>query len=496
MADIKISGPDGSNFSFPEGTSSDVIKGAMKRHYGGPKKETLGPQEPMFDPASGAALGYTQPSVKPTEMPYGEQVGKALEATGEIYKAVPRGLAKGVLGGPGAVEEFLAYSVPEYLGAKKSKERPTFFPTPENIGGMMESVGLGRTPEQYKAFETAGELVGGLKGYGGEVGKKAAKTSLSVKEAAAGTMPARAIEKTFGKASTSGEVGEKLEKSIVGKLKDYLEKRSKDFEGVKNAYYDAGSKFEGNILNDYKNSLVEIWAKRGRALSPDERALIDRQISRLSDIPVEMGKKKGAAVPPSFEAIEKERRFLSDVAQGLEVKGAEAIPAKFAQELSGLLEKTISNYIPKEFENFNKTYQTLSAPVNRYNTALGKQVTARADDFLPEISKIDAAEIPAKFFKSKRTVDDLKALVGDEKLVQQSARQHLANDLEGLKTSEQIQKYLRDNREWLQEFPDLQAEIVRLATGIRGGERIKTLGKISGAAAIGAGTLGGLKSLF
>jgi len=495
MADIKISGPDGSSFSFPEGTNSDVIKGAMKKHYGGPKREPVGPQEPMYDPASGAAIGYTQPSVKPTTMPYGEQVGKALEATGEIYKAGGRGLAKGALGSPGAIEEFAAYSVPEYFGAKKSKERPTLFPTPEKIGGMMESIGLGKTPEQYRGFETAAEIVGGLKGYGprgGELAGEVAKVGTAAKETVAGTMPARAIEKTFGKASTSGEVGEKLEKSIVEKLQDYIKTRSENFEGVKNAYYDAGAKFEGNILNDYKQSLAEIWAKRGNRLSPDERALIDREVVRLADIPAEIGKREGATVAPAFEAIEKERRFLSDVAQGLEVKGAEAIPAKFAQELSGLLEGVISKYIPKEFGSFNETYQALSAPINRYNTALGKKVTARADEFLPEISKIDPKEIPSKFFKSKRTVDDLKALAGDEKLVQQAARQHLANDLEGIKTAEKFQTYLRENREWLQEFPDLQSEVVRLAGAVRGGERIKNLGKLL----VGGGAVGKVFGLY
>lgn len=33
MADIKIQGPDGSSFSFPVGTASDVIEGAMRSHY-------------------------------------------------------------------------------------------------------------------------------------------------------------------------------------------------------------------------------------------------------------------------------------------------------------------------------------------------------------------------------------------------------------------------------------------------------------------------------
>ena len=34
MADIKITGPDGSTFSFPEGTSTGVITSAMQKHYG------------------------------------------------------------------------------------------------------------------------------------------------------------------------------------------------------------------------------------------------------------------------------------------------------------------------------------------------------------------------------------------------------------------------------------------------------------------------------
>lgn len=35
MADIEVSGPDGSTFSFPEGTNASVITSAMQKHYGG-----------------------------------------------------------------------------------------------------------------------------------------------------------------------------------------------------------------------------------------------------------------------------------------------------------------------------------------------------------------------------------------------------------------------------------------------------------------------------
>jgi hypothetical protein len=35
MADIEVSGPDGSTFSFPEGTGADIINSALQKHYGG-----------------------------------------------------------------------------------------------------------------------------------------------------------------------------------------------------------------------------------------------------------------------------------------------------------------------------------------------------------------------------------------------------------------------------------------------------------------------------
>jgi len=42
---INISIPDGSSFSFPDGTSTDVIKSALDRHFGKAAPSTGGPWE-------------------------------------------------------------------------------------------------------------------------------------------------------------------------------------------------------------------------------------------------------------------------------------------------------------------------------------------------------------------------------------------------------------------------------------------------------------------
>lgn len=57
MAEIRIQGPDGSSFSFPEGTPSDTITAAMAAHYGGASTPPAAPEpaaEP-YQPAVGIA---------------------------------------------------------------------------------------------------------------------------------------------------------------------------------------------------------------------------------------------------------------------------------------------------------------------------------------------------------------------------------------------------------------------------------------------------------
>jgi hypothetical protein len=45
MAEIKITGPDGSTFSFPVGTPAETIEGAMRSHYGGVRQPSAEPDK-------------------------------------------------------------------------------------------------------------------------------------------------------------------------------------------------------------------------------------------------------------------------------------------------------------------------------------------------------------------------------------------------------------------------------------------------------------------
>ena len=103
MADINVSGPDGSKFTFPEGTSADTIKGALSKHYGAPaEKDTAPAAEPLraedtFVLPSGE-IGFT----KPQQQAEYEQ-GKTSQIT-DMLKGAAKTAIAGVPGIVGDVE--------------------------------------------------------------------------------------------------------------------------------------------------------------------------------------------------------------------------------------------------------------------------------------------------------------------------------------------------------------------------------------------------------
>jgi hypothetical protein len=224
---------------------------------------------------------------------------------------------------------------------------------------------------------------------------------------------------------------------------------------------------------------------------------MQRLLNRISARPAALGEKGAEQVERGFGTLEKERRFLDDVARGfVKPEGAEAIRSEFAKDMSNLLEGAIKNRIPQEFNAFNKTYMELSEPINRYNTALGQAVTKKAGEYLPEISKIDPAKIPGKFFDSRRSINELRALAGDEAFVQQVAREHIATDLRNLKEAKQVRDYISKNYDWLQELPKVRQELESLATATGRGEFAKKLAAFGAAGAIGSSVLGKVNKLF
>ena len=370
-------------------------------------------------------------------------------------------------------------------GVSEMTEKMFGKPTSEIAGGMRPSgevLGLPGIPSIASgAMKTLAGTAGAL--------RKTAGAAKSLR-------PEKAIESAFGEASSVSAVGEKAEKQISKKLEDLVNTRRKEFKSVKDNYLNAGRQNEEAILDNYLSKINEHYAVNASIMSPEEIKLLKESIARLGERPVEITGKVSETVRPGFEALEKERRFLDDVTRGVKVEGAAAIPAQFAKDLSKMLEGSISQYVPKEFENFNTVYRTLSEPINQYGAALGQQVTKRAGEFLPDIPKIDPAKIPNAFFSSRRSINDLKALTGDEKFVNDLAREHVATEIRGVDKAEKIRNYVAKNYDWLQELPALRSELEALAGNLRNAERLKTGAKIGAGAYLGSAALNKTTKLF
>jgi hypothetical protein len=110
--------------------------------------------EPMYDPASGAAIGYTETPVAAPTMPYGEQMRNVGQFAADVGKGVALGVPSGAVGLPGDIESLARFGLSK-LGADVDTE--SFLPTSERAYGGIRGV---FTDEPMTPAEKAGSFVG------------------------------------------------------------------------------------------------------------------------------------------------------------------------------------------------------------------------------------------------------------------------------------------------------------------------------------------------
>lgn len=484
---------------------------------------------PVSDLPENSASSQTSPAPQ-KKMGFGEALGlSALGAGARASGAITGGelgaeggAALGALGGPaapvtvpaGAILGGLIGGGAGYFGADK----------------LLQSAGQkdidARTATQPTAAALGEAAVDvPLAAYGGYQGLRA--LAPAARSVAKGLAPRKLIE-AIGKPSTISDVGENITKKVEGNLKALVKDRKPKADALFDKYLAKGKQFEENILTDYKNALADYYAKGvgSGKLSVEQIAAVQKAASRLTDRASELGKagkaaesegaaaarvaaagrkippritptmEEGEKVAPGIGALEKERRIWNDIADGYDVKGAEGITAQAARDIRDLLTGAIQKYVPQEFKAAMEGYQKLSEPINRFNTALGRKVTIKADDYLPEVAKTDPALVPRSFFKSRQSVNELKELSGDPKFAETAARDHVANDLAGKTTSDEVSGYLQKNRDWLQEFPSIQKQLADISKTLKTAERTKTGAKYVGGGVVGAEALSKAKQLF
>ena len=391
--------------------------------------------------------------------------------------AAQRGFVRSVLGAPGEAEKFFGVDVPEFFGQGKQqmpKElggRETFFPTTKDL----EKTWLLGDPKdsKYKDYGTAGELIPLAAGGAGLVKKGIEKIGPAI----SGLRPAKLAETLFGEAGTVSDVGKKISDTLMTKFKDLVGSRKQEAKTAFDKYFSDARPVEQKITNDYAQTLERYKQMFSKDISQDEVKLINDSLNRLKGGEVGIGR------------LEKERRKLNDIASGFDVEGYSSIQQAQAKRLTNLLRTNIEKDVPSAANAF-KVYEEASAPINQFARATGSKVTTRAGEYLPDVPKVDVANLPSSFFKSEQSIKDLKNLSGDPNFATQAAREHVASELyeKGFKKVEQVDSYIRTNRDWLKEVPDVLKDLEKYKSNLSTGETIKS--GIKATPYIGAGLYG------
>lgn len=185
-------------------------------------------------------------------------------------------------------------------------------------------------------------------------------------------------------------------------------------------------------------------------------------------VTTEDGKTMEVADDISFEALENLRRFLRDRSFGLPAEGFDAIGQQQAKDLAKGIESVMEQFSPK-VRNYIDGYAQASEPLRAFRTQLGESVlkTSKVDK---NRFVVDEAALAGRFFKSQRSVDDLRTMLGDDAdKAEQIARNWVADQLQNA-DSAAVRTKLTEWRDWLPSFPRLKQELDNAAASMQRGE--------------------------
>ena len=175
----------------------------------------------------------------------------------------------------------------------------------------------------------------------------------------------------------------------------------------------------------------------------------------------------------SFEAMDQVRRKLGDAFAGKPPEGFEGLLKDQAKDLYGRIRAIQVEYAGGPGgaqDNLLKNYSEGKELLNALRIPAGRKV-AGTDRLNPEYLTMDPSDIPAGFFKSKKSVQDLLQITKDPALVEQSAADYVARTLSGKKAGD-VQKFLKDNKEWIDLFPGLSARISGASSALQRAESV------------------------
>lgn len=161
--------------------------------------------------------------------------------------------------------------------------------------------------------------------------------------------------------------------------------------------------------------------------------------------------------PPSFNALDQERRKLGEAYSGKPIEGFDALTEGQKKDLYKLIRETQVEYAGGKdgaFDMLLRNYSEGKDLLNALKIPPGKKIIAK-DLINPEYMTYDPSGLAREFFTTRKKVQDLFNLTKDPAFVEQQASNHVARSIKGMDAAK-LKDYIDKNGEWLDLMPGLR----------------------------------------
>ncbi|MDE2020615.1 MAG: hypothetical protein KGJ13_09795, partial [Patescibacteria group bacterium] len=368
------------------------------------------------------------------------------------------------------------------------------------------------------ALRTVGNVTGGVAAGplamgAGKVIAGAGRVAGNVVSSIAPGTVGRALDKVF----TEGDLASG-NNAIGGLISSHLKELHENYSQARTAAAEPGINHANQIgkltagdkqaVRDIQGYLAQQYMGKAPFVRPEVQALIKNPETQ-ADLNVDKEKLlqyvSDAVAGRSVKGLDLVVRKLNDVASGKDREFPAAV-GTMAGNMAQNIRKIIAQNVP-EYGDYVAQYARNSAPLQPFNTPLGKRVTATVNDYPGAVDKFQIDKLPDAMFQNKASFDNFRQMARDEDFVQTTARRYAAGNLGYALEGETpraalttLNKWIGDH-EWLnpKDTPELAKNVADLQNALRTSKNIRT-GALSGAATAAILDTGlsvwGLRALF
>ena len=299
---------------------------------------------------------------------------------------------------------------------------------------------------------------------------------------------AKGTRLTIGEDRPTTAIGLDLRNAAVKRESDFRTAASDKFKATEAVVNEGVEKLEkAGITIDknpaYKKLVAELQAelapgKNNADVAAGYRKILDqitgketKQLGVLEQAQQELAGGVAAAPKPiSYNAIDQTRRLLGESFGNPRVTGYENIDKLARQDVYRKLRDLQVKFGGDKVDDLLSNYADSRPELAQFGSAAGKKMTGMDRGALEQFAT-DPSNMPAYFFKTPTSFQNLVDLVGDKKLAVNSALDYATNALTGKETSSAVRAWMTKNREFLNAVPEVKLAVSKHETALAAAEK-------------------------